>query len=140
MSDTVKSVKELKSEFDKAKAQIKKAQSVIAGIEFILEAKYAASKKEELNAMDKEAGSITFEEGDIKLKFEIPKKVKWDSNKLGIIGASLAPEIASKIFKVKIEMSEMIFGGLTDADLILKVRDARTVVYGEPKVSFETQD
>jgi len=138
MSDTVKSISELKTEWLKQESVIKKAKSVMEGIELILLAHFGEEKKKKLNAIGKEAGSMTFEHNGIKLNFEISKRVEWDSNKLSQIGATLPPEIASKLFKVKVTMPEKMFDGLTDAELIRKVREARTVKYGNPAVSFVT--
>ena len=101
-----------------------------------LKRRFESTQKALLKGEGKEGGATTFHEEECKLKFEIPKKVKWDSEMLAKIGNHIPPVIRMRLFKVEISIPEKMFDGLTDANLISELSLARTVEYGDAKVSF----
>jgi hypothetical protein len=83
----------------------------------------------------KPSGIIRFPVGNHFFKAEVDKRVTWDSDILHGVAVELPPEQAGELFKVTYTMAETAFKAITDPKLKAKLTTARTVKYGEPKIS-----
>ena len=90
-------------------------------------------KKEE-----KTDGTIRFASDDTIFKAVIGKTVSYDNDKLLAIINSIPWDTAKTIFKIKLEVGERAFKAITDEDLKQRLTDARTVKYGEPKITEDS--
>lgn len=71
-------------------------------------------------------------------KVDISKKVDWDTGKLMAIAQTLPWDRVKAIFKIDFSVSETIYKGLEAAapELFKQIEAARTVKYGEPKLTL----
>jgi len=81
-------------------------------------------------------GTIKFASGDHIFKSVIGKTVSYDSEMLREIATSIPWQQAQEIFKIKLDVSETTFKKLEDQELKQRIMAARTVKYGEPKISL----
>lgn len=88
-------------------------------------------------AADKQSGEMTIEVGAVKLKAKIDKEVKWDSPALRAVAGSMPWELAQQIFDIKMAVPEKIYTALTGTDLKARITEARTVKYGNLKITLE---
>ena len=76
-------------------------------------------------------------EGGFKAKGSISKTVKWDGAVLQTIAASMSWEEIRHYFKIDFAVPEAIFKALPPGKLKEAVEKARTVKYGDLKVTIE---
>ena len=73
----------------------------------------------------------------IKVVADISKFVKWDNANLQSVAAGMDWAVAQHLFKITFSVSETVFNGLAPDDpRKAALEDARTVVYGKPKLSL----
>jgi DNA repair ATPase RecN len=117
-------------------------KSRIQEIEGELTRRFGNDFKNALTAQTKLSGEMAWIEAEgnseIALKGAISKKVEWDSDRLLAVASTMSWDAARTIFKFKAEIPEAIYKGLAVADEKLReqINAARTVTYGEPKVTF----
>lgn len=99
--------------------------------------RYRGTLEKVLSERHQEYGDATLEVDDVKLKLGISKTVTWDSNKLKEIAAELDPELQATLFSVKVSISERKWDEVHATPVGKALSKARTVKYGEPKVSFK---
>ena len=69
---------------------------------------------------------------------DISKSVSWDQDKLKALAATMDWPTIQHFFKITFSVSETIFKGLPPGDPRKQpMTDARTVKYGDPKISLE---
>lgn len=88
------------------------------------------------NFNGKLSGDVTDTKDGVKLKASISKKVEWDTKKLMAVAADMPWDKAQQLFKFELSVPEAIFNALTDEALKQQITDARTVKYGELRVTF----
>jgi regulator of replication initiation timing len=86
---------------------------------------------------EKVDGTVKFASGDRIFKSVITKSVGYDQDKLFAIANSIPWQQAQQVFKIKLDVSETTFKKLEDEDLKKRLTEARTVKYGEPKITLE---
>lgn len=97
--------------------------------------RHAGDAQLELTKRNRQHGEVTMDIDNTHVRFDVRATVKWDSDMLRAIAASVPPTVRDSIFKVDISIPEKAYAGLS-GELRSKVDEARTVVYSEPKVSF----
>jgi hypothetical protein len=97
--------------------------------------RHASAVQEQLTLRGKQHGEVTMELDDTTVRFDIRSTVKWDSDVLRTIAATVPAELRESIFKVELSIPEKAYSGLS-GELRSKVDEARTVIYSEPKVTF----
>lgn len=83
----------------------------------------------------KMGGTVTADIEGIKVKGEISKTVKWDTEKLRDVAREMAPERFNEIFQMKLSVPEKVYGTLDD-ETKSKIDIARTVQYGDIKATL----
>jgi len=71
-----------------------------------------------------------------KIKGSISKSVKWDSDKLQRMASIMGWDEIQHYFKITFSMSETVFKGMLPGPLQEEMAAARTVKYGDLKVSL----
>ena len=89
-----------------------------------------------LHSASKQSTTVDIE-GGFKAKGSISKTVKWDSDVLQTIAASMTWEEIKHYFKIDFAVPEAIFKALPPGKLKEAVQKARTVKYGDLKVAVE---
>lgn len=89
----------------------------------------------------KTSGDVSEEIDGVKLKYEISKRTDWDSELLKQAAQLVPPDKVNGIFDAKLSVKEATFKVLDtlldkDNPALAKIKEARTVKLGEPKVSF----
>jgi hypothetical protein len=69
----------------------------------------------------------------------IGKTVKYDNPALYTIAASIPWEQAQQVFKIEFDVAEKTLKSLEDEDLKKRIAAARTVKYGEPKITSDDE-
>lgn len=92
-----------------------------------------------LKSADKQAGSITVDLGEgFRAKGAVAKKVTYDQDKLRAAAGQMTWDEANHYFDIKMSVPEKVYGALAPADPHKPaIEAARTVVYGDLKVSLE---
>lgn len=129
---------QLKQLFDECSKTIAQANTIQEGILEELTKRHTEKFKAQLAAKGKEGGSITDEINGVDIEFKIDKKVTWDQVKLRNY-LSVRPDLIDKVIKAKFEVSEKIFDGLTEGDVIKEIKAARTVEWKPAKISFKKE-
>lgn len=97
-----------------------------------------AGMREMMSTSGKQSGEITWtlEDGS-KYKGSISKTVKYDSEKLQRIASTMPWDKAQKVFKIDLSVPEITYQNIVKLDpaLAIEIEDARTVRYGEIKVT-----
>lgn len=89
-----------------------------------------------LSEQGKQSTSVEIE-GGFKAKGSISKTVKWDSDILQTVAASMSWEDVKHYFKIDFAVPEAIFKALPPGKLQEAVAKARTVKYGDLKVAVK---
>lgn len=82
-------------------------------------------------------GTVKFALDNHIFKAVVDKRVEWNSDALADIARELGPDGTAELLKVKTtySMSEPIFKTIQNPELRAKLTIARTVKYGEPKIT-----
>lgn len=93
---------------------------------------------------NKQHGVVHFTLDNVPLTADISKKVEWDSNKLMAVAAKLPWEKVQTLFKIEMSMGEKVFAvidaGAIAPEIVADIKAARTVKYGEPKITPKADD
>jgi HPt (histidine-containing phosphotransfer) domain-containing protein len=98
--------------------------------------RYAGKFEDELKSNKQVAGEITREVDGVKMTYAVKPKVKWDSDMLRDLSASMDEEVAERVFKVEYSVPEKTYKAITDKLLLNAITKARTVEYSAPKITF----
>jgi hypothetical protein len=93
-----------------------------------------------LQHQGKDYGTITFESGGLKFRGTARKEVKWNSESLRAIAASLPWSRVVELFKIEFSVPEKSYAAVIDPDLLAKLDAARTTKIGAMKVSYVGDD
>lgn len=85
---------------------------------------------------DKPDGTVRFACDNHIFKCEVAKRVTWDSDRLAMLAADMEPGAARGLFKIEYSVPETKFKAVTDTILRHNLTAARTVKYGEPKITL----
>lgn len=136
MVDLYVALEQRKREMDQAKGQ---AAVVAEEIYRRLE----GSAKQAFEQSGKSHGKMTLPLQDgLVAEVDMPRTVKWDSEKLQAVAQTLPWERVAAMFKIAFSMPEAIYKGVSALDPALraKIDDARTEVYGTPKITLARAD
>lgn len=117
-------------------AQLKAHADQIKVMRATIEAELTRRTKDAFDFAGKQSGDVTSIIQGIKLKASIDKKVKWDTKKLMAVAATLPWDKAQQLFKFELAVPETVYNALTDDTLKKQITDARTVNYGDLRVTF----
>ena len=98
--------------------------------------RYGGLFKKVLHERGQEFGEVTTEIEGLKLKYAVSKTVTWDSEKLKELAPTIPAEVREKLFNVKIQVPEKAWQTVAETSIGKSLLPARTVKYGEPKISF----
>ena len=130
---------ELRSWYENLKASQNTIKARMAAIDAELVRRTGDTFAAQFREEGKQSGDITALAHGMKLKASISKKVEWNSDMLLAAAGKMPWEKAQQIFKFELSVPEKIYTALTDDALKAELSPARTVKYGELKVSF-TED
>ncbi len=119
-----------------SQAVIDKEKVAIAEIDAEYLRRFGSHIEDVLDSAGKQSTTVDIE-GGFKAKGSISKTVKWDSDVLQTIAVSMGWEEIKHYFKIAFTMPEAIFKALPPGPLKEAVEKARTVKYGELKVSID---
>lgn len=85
----------------------------------------------------KQGGTVTGEIDGLKVKGSRSKTVKWDSDKLRAVARTLPVDQFERYFDMKLSVPEKGYNDMPQGVRAM-VDEARTVQYGDLKVSIET--
>lgn len=89
----------------------------------------------------KNSGTVKFAIDNHLLKSVVDKRVEWDSDILKEIANDLPPGMSHSLFKIVYSVPEAMFKAVLDPTLKARLTLARTVKYGDPKVTLaENED
>lgn len=97
------------------------------------------SAKQAFEQAGKTHGKMTLPLQDgLVAEVDLPRTVKWDSEKLQAVAQTLPWERVAAMFKIAFSMPEAIYKGVSalDPDLRKKIDDARTETFGTPKITL----
>ena len=132
----------LLSVITEAQQDVTDAKVWLAHVQAELTARLAPSVKSELAALNKPAGTVNMTlQGGMSAKGVVDKKIEWDSEKLIAIAQTMPWARVIKIFKIDFGVAEKIYEGIkaTDEDLAAQLDKARTVKYGDPKITLSKE-
>ena len=102
-----------------------------------IDRRFSGLAKLSLDEAGKEYGTATREmEGGFKIKADIKQTVKWDSDKLQAIAASMDWEMAQHWFKISFSIPEAKFKAMAPDLLQKQVADARTTKLSPLKITL----
>ena len=118
-----------------------KARAAIIAAE--IHSRLELSAKQAFEQAGKTHGKMTLPLQDgLVAEVDLPRTVKWDSEKLQAVASTLPWERVAAMFKIAFSMPEAIYKGVSALDPALraKIDDARTEVYGAPKITLARAD
>ena len=129
----------LKQVLDEAKEELELQKRWLGLVQDEIDTRLAPSGAAAMQAAGKRFGTINLPiQGGLVAKCEISKKVEWDSEKLIEIAQTMPWERVIAVFNIKFSVSEKIWDGISSlgGPLAERIKSARTVKYGEPKVTI----
>ena len=119
---------------DAAQADIDEAKAETADVDAEYVRRFGPALEGVLTEAGKQSTTVDVE-GGFKAKGSISKTVKWDSDILQTIAASMSWEEIKHYFKIDFSVPEAIFKAIPPGKLQEAVEKARTVKYGDLKVA-----
>jgi hypothetical protein len=113
---------------------IDRMKAVTERFALALEVRYAARASEFRQHEGKDTGTIRFEDGDVTVIADLPKRIDWDQGKLAEIAENIASagEDPAEFIDTKLSVAERKFGALPES-WRKGFEPARTVRTGKPK-------
>lgn len=111
----------------------------VAEIQAEIDKRFMASVKAAYEQSGKEDGILRLPLQDgLEAECKIVKTVKWDSEELMKLAATMPWEKARSLFKIEFSMGETTYKGvkLADEKLAAEIDKARTVERSEPKITL----
>lgn len=145
MSWTTPPLHELRKQLDLAKeklavamAEIAPLQTVVAGLEELINKALFDDAMQSYKNENKLSGDLTLLTDAGKIKASISKTVKWDSKKLQAIASTMSWAEAQGVFKIDFTVPEANYTAAQNLkpELAEKLLDARTVKYGDLKLTI----
>jgi hypothetical protein len=97
-----------------AQANVTAADAVLETLKSVLAARFETRAVALRRSAGKDTGIVRVIQGDYEVVAELPKRVKWDSKKLPDLLDSLPADVAKDLVRVKIDIDERAFLGLSD--------------------------
>jgi hypothetical protein len=85
---------------------------------------------------DKPSGTVKFALDNHLFQAVVDKRVEWNSDALKDVALEMLPQEASELFRITYSVPEANFKSVLNPTLKAKLVVARTVKYGEPKISL----
>ncbi|GAB1382179.1 hypothetical protein ACFQNJ_10135 [Hydrogenophaga bisanensis] len=125
---------EIDKNLDEALSWLKKARTKF---DAALDAAYGEQARATLRDSGRDFGTAHIDDGPLRIKFELPKKVSWDQKKLGDIAAHIVAsgDKVEHFIDVKLAVSESRFTNWPPS-LQQKFAAARTVEPGKPSFTL----
>jgi hypothetical protein len=120
-----------------ADEQFAVAKSAMAHIDLALELKYGRRAHQLRLAMGKDAGVVHFDDGDVQITADLPKRVEWHQAKLADIARRIAAsgDDPAQFVEISYRVSETKFNAWPQS-LRSAFVPARTVKLGKPKFTL----
>jgi hypothetical protein len=119
-------------------AALEEAKADLAEVTSAIKSRFAFAADELYHEAGKMHGTVNLGTGEgFKVQADVSRTVKYDSEKLKSIAATLPWEKVSKLFKITFEVPEKTYTALAavDPDLYEKIEEARQVRYGDMKLT-----
>lgn len=129
------SLSELLEERDRAAREAGAAKGRLAQIEGRIAALVKAPVDAALTREGTNSGTVRFMVGNEVFKAVISKTVTWSSDALKEIACEISPVMAANLFKVTYAVPDAAFKLVLDPNLRARLIAARTIKYGDPKVT-----
>lgn len=126
-------------EYQEAVARVlEEAKKEVAAVASVVTARFSDQIKDAYTAQDKQHGTVRVPVWtDVEAVGSATKKVSWDQSGLKAIASDMDWLTVDHFFKIKFDVSETVFNGLAPDDPRRPLFEAaRTVEYGEPKVTL----
>lgn len=115
------------------------AKAAVSEYDLEVASRFSAHARAAFEGAGKEHGKVTapLAGGNLSIEANISKKVEWDNDKLMAVAREMPFAQVEHLFKIVFSVPEKQYGGLLPGtDLKAKIDEARTVKYGEPKISL----
>ncbi len=109
------------------------AKSIVDHIDRALDLKYSERARRLRLEVSKDTGVVHFDDGDVRITADLPKKVEWDQKQLANISSRIAAagENPAQYLEISYRVSETKFGAWPES-LKNSFVAARTVKTGKP--------
>ncbi|MFZ4480763.1 MAG: hypothetical protein ACOYNZ_12810 [Rhodoferax sp.] len=109
------------------------AKTVVDHIERALDLKYSERARRLRSEVGKDTGVVHFDDGDVRITADLPKKVEWDQKQLANISSRISAggENPAQYLEISYRVSETKFGAWPES-LKNSFVAARTVKTGKP--------
>lgn len=114
-----------------AKAAVTDAAATLKKLDAAVDIRFHDRAADARRDEGKDTGTVRLGEGDYEVIANLPKKVKWDQNKLPDLLDQLPSSVAKRLVKVEIKIDERAYLDLTPANQSILLA-ARTVETGKP--------
>lgn len=116
---------------------LEQQKSILAEIDAKITDVLSETARKALAAADKTSGDVTITVVDgLQFKATVPKTVKYDSDRLQQVAATLPWQKTTQLFKIDFSVPEANYKALQklEPELAAKIEEARTVKYGAMKI------
>lgn len=139
----VQSLQELHDARESVNQQIQQLKTKLSEIDGAIVHRTKGLVEQMFTLAGKQSGTVKVAGDDgMVINGEIPKKVEWDTAKLMAVAETMSAEEALEIFDIKFSVPEKKFtslAGRVDPAAHQAILDARTVKYGDMKISLEAK-
>ena len=117
----------------RAAERLQAAKAEIDHIDHAIDLKYAEQAKQLRLAQGKDSGVVHFDDGEVRITAELPKKVEWDQAKLAdlVTRITAAGENPAQYVEISYRVSETKFNAWPES-LRSQFTPARTLKVGKP--------
>lgn len=129
LADSVVAIKRQEVECSKALRNINKE----------IDRRWSERVRAKYSQLRKDGGAATISaDGGLTVKSTICKKVVWDQGVLRALAVNVTKPDFDRYFTMKFSVSEKVYGE-ADASMRAALDAARTVKYGDPKITLEVE-
>ncbi len=127
----------LQKALDAAMTELASAKNQLAHIEKAIDLRYAQQAKALRLAQGKDTGIVHFDDGDVRVSADLPKKVEWDQKQLAelIARISAAGDNPAEFVETAYRVSETKYQAWQES-LKAQFAPARTVTTGKAKYTL----
>jgi hypothetical protein len=117
----------------RAAERLQVAKAEVDRIDHAIDLKYVERAKQLRLAQGKDSGVVHFDDGEVRVTADLPKKVEWDQAKLGdlVTRITAAGENAAQYVEISYRVSETKFNAWPES-LRSQFIPARTLKVGKP--------
>ena len=127
----------LRKALDAATKEVTSAKNQLAHIEKAIDLRYAHQAKALRLAQGKDTGVVHFDDGDVRVTADLPKKVEWDQKQLAELIARIAAagDKPAEFIETSYRVSETKYQAWQES-LRAQFAPARTVTTGKAKYTL----